>query len=351
MEAEFIPGLELSRLFYEEAVRPVLQECFPHLKYAAGVIGVGSEVLGYDTPRSTDHDWGPRTMLFLPEEIYIEQTPPLQETLKKELPREFRGYPIIPRNKTHDAVGVQILTVRGFIQEFLGFDILRPIKPADWMTFPQQKLLGFTQGAVFWDEAGLEAVRHKFRFYPNDVWLYTLAAGWKRIGQEESFVGRAGQVGDEVGSSLIATRLVRDIMRLWFLMEKKYAPYPKWFGSAFARLPDAEKLIAVFRRVLRAENWEERQEYLVQAYELTAAKHNSLRITPPIKEKRSYFHDRPFLVIGGENFAEAISAQITDPVVKKWAGDRLIGGVDQFSDSTDLIADACWRETLRKLYE
>ncbi len=351
MATEFIPGLELSRRFFVKEVQPVLKGHFPFLEYAAAVIGYGSEVLGYDTVRSTDHDWGPRTMLFVPEDIYAEQPPILQETLNKMLPMDFGGYPIIPKNKTRDTVGVQVLTLRGFIQEFLGFDIQKPIEPADWLTFPEQKLLAITSGAVFWDEIGLEDTRRRFKYYPRDVWLYLLAAEWKRIGQDESLMGRAGQVGDEVGSALIAAMIVKDLMRLWFLMNQRYAPYSKWFGTGFSKLPDTGGLTPIFQEVLQAETWTERQESLSQAYEITAAKHNSLKITAPLTEKRSYFFDRPFLVIGGKDFADALRAQIVDPIVKKWAGDRLIGGIDQFSDSTDVLADIRWRDILRKLYE
>ena len=66
--AEFIKGLELSRVFYEEAVRPILVASFPELAYSAALIGPGSEILGFDTPLSTDHDWGPRLRLFLAED-------------------------------------------------------------------------------------------------------------------------------------------------------------------------------------------------------------------------------------------------------------------------------------------
>ena len=38
------------------------------LPYAAALVGGGSQVLGYDTPMSTDHDWGPAVTLFLPED-------------------------------------------------------------------------------------------------------------------------------------------------------------------------------------------------------------------------------------------------------------------------------------------
>jgi hypothetical protein len=351
LEIEYIPGLELSRRFYLEVVGPVLQAQFPDLKYSAALLGIGSEVLGYDTVRSTDHDWGPRVMLFLSQADHARQAGEIEARLRASLPETFLGYPVIPPNRTRDHMGFQILTLRGYILSYLGFDLDHDLEPADWVTFPEQKLLSLTCGAVFRDEVGLEVVRQRFAYYPHDVWLYLLASGWNRIGQEEHLMGRAGQVGDEVGSALIAARLVRDLMRLWFLMEHQYAPYPKWFGTAFARLPGAGDLIPIFQKVLTAGTWTERQEHLAQAYEQTAARHNRLGLTEPLPEKRSWFFDRPFLVIGGKTFSDDIYALITDPAVKKWNPDRLIGSIDQFSDSTDLIADERWRIILRKLYE
>ncbi len=89
----FLGGLRLSGLFYEEAVRPVLQTHFPELRHSAGLIGYGSEVLGYDSPRSTDHEWGPRLLLFLSREDHRARADRLLEILRHELPCEFGGYP------------------------------------------------------------------------------------------------------------------------------------------------------------------------------------------------------------------------------------------------------------------
>ncbi len=61
----FIPGLQLSGQFYAEAVRPILDAEFPGLSHTACRIGAGSEVLGFDTEMSRDHDWGPKLDLFL----------------------------------------------------------------------------------------------------------------------------------------------------------------------------------------------------------------------------------------------------------------------------------------------
>lgn len=60
-------GLDVSRRFYENLVRPVLDKTLPGLPHAAARIGLGSEVLGYDTEMSRDHDFGPTVQICVPE--------------------------------------------------------------------------------------------------------------------------------------------------------------------------------------------------------------------------------------------------------------------------------------------
>jgi hypothetical protein len=350
METNFIQGLELCRLFYWEVVRPLLDAKYPGIPHSAALIGTGSEVLGFDTAVSTDHDWGPHVILFLTEQEYAAVSESLLPGLLDALPDSFHGYTVTPENNSKGSHGVEIFTMRAFIKGYLGFDIQDKLEPADWLTFPEQKLRALTHGAVYWDGVDIQEVRRRFEYYPGDVWLYLLAAGWTRIGQEEHLMGRAGQVGDEIGSALIAARLVRDLMRLCFLMEKQYSPYPKWYGTAFAQLAIAKDLSSILSNVLSATLWTERQKHLVQAYEIVATSHNTLRITEPLDVKPFQFYERPFMIIGGERFAQAICKEIVDSTVKQLAGNRLIGSIDQFSDSTDILSDAQWRAVLRQLY-
>src|ERR1700689_5108847 len=49
---QFVPGLQLACEFHAEAVRPLLEEHFPQVQHAAGLLGPGSEVAGLDTERS-----------------------------------------------------------------------------------------------------------------------------------------------------------------------------------------------------------------------------------------------------------------------------------------------------------
>jgi hypothetical protein len=92
------------------------------------------------------------------------------------------------------------------------------------LTIPQQQLLEWTAGKVFHDELGLEAVRQRFAWYPRDVWLYLLASQWAQIAETEAFVGRTWQLGDSLGSQLVATQIVECLIKLCFLIERRYAP-------------------------------------------------------------------------------------------------------------------------------
>lgn len=362
-----MPGLRLSRLFFDEAVRPILQQVVTGLEYTAALIGSGSEVLGFDSEMSADHHWGPRVMLFLKPEDFDRSRDVIDRALREQLPPKFLGYstnfsePDPNDNNTQRLVEVEggslnhrvdVFTIRDYWLSYLNFDINGEIEPADWLTFPEQKLRTLTGGEVYHDGAGLEDVRMRFQYYPRDVWFYLLASGWNRIGQEEHLMGRAGIADDEIGSALIGSRLVRDIMRLCFLMERRYAPYSKWFGTAFRELTCANDLLPRLKQALRAATWQEREEQLVPAYEHIAAMHNRLGITDELPARAANFFGRPFKVINlAGGFAEAIRARITNPHVKRIAGKKLIGSIDQFSDSTDILSDPAWRPTLRNLYE
>ncbi len=348
MNRPFISGLDLSERLYGEVVKPLLRQHFPDLRYSAALLGAGSEVLGFDTAQSVDHDWGPRLMLFLTEEDHATTREALDRVLRQELPVEFHGYPThferfengvsvmaaIDRGPVDHRV--KVLTVRGFFIDLLGFDPTGEIEVVDWVRIPAYRLLMATAGRVFHDGLGrLAPIRAKLRYYPDDVWYYLLAAQWRRIAQEEAFMGRCGQVGDALGSQVVAARLVRDLMGLSFLMERQYPPYIKWFGRAFAQLDGAADLLPVLTRVLTAGTWQDRQTHLTTAYAYAAAMHNALGITEPLSTEVSPFYDRPFLVIHADRFVDALRAEIQSEAVR--ALPAHLGSFDQFVDSTDAL--------------
>jgi len=342
---DFVPGIELARLFYAEAVRPVLDDAFPGLPHGAALLGPGSEVLGLDTPRSTDHAWGPRLQLFLPA-AERHRGDHLTDLLAERLPVTFRGHATrfvsneegtpMPSPDGSGRHRVEVTDVGAWLTARLGFDPRPAPGVVDWLATPSQLLAEVTAGAVFHDGASeLNAARDTLAWYPDDVWFFLMACQWGRIAQEEPFVGRSGELGDDVGGAVLAARLVRDLMRLFLLQHKVYAPYSKWLGSAVRRLPDGERIGAALGAVLSAGQWQPREESLCQAFALAAEHHNALGVTAEVDAAPRWFHDRPYRVLDADRFTEALHERITDPLVRALPR---VGGVDQFVDSTDVLS-------------
>ncbi|MCP4165242.1 MAG: hypothetical protein GY759_05025 [Chloroflexi bacterium] len=73
-------------------------------------------------------------------------------------------------------------------------------------------------------------------------------------------------------------------------------------------------------------------------------------LTRPFPERVIPFHGRPLEVMAMQGFADALLSQITDPAVKAISEQPPIGGLDQFSDNTDLKENPSFVHRIRQLY-
>jgi hypothetical protein len=158
---EFVKGLDLCESFFREIAGPILSREFPSLRYSAGVIGSGSEVIGFDDAMSTVHMWGPRFQLFLPEEGFDARKRRIVTAFSTGFPYEYRGFstnfgppdpsdngvrkqepvlegPIDPLVETH--------TLRSYFGDYLGYTPFEEISLPQWLTFPEHRLSGITSG-------------------------------------------------------------------------------------------------------------------------------------------------------------------------------------------------------------
>jgi hypothetical protein len=337
-----VPAVELSGSFYRDVVRPLLVG----RRHAAALLGWGSDVLGYDTERSTDHGWGPRLLLFVEERGAVDE---VERAVDAGLPETFAGWPV--RFGWDDVAArhhVTVTTVADWLAEFLGIGEVAALGAADWLLLPQQRLLGVVAGAVYADDDGsLAAVRRTLAWYPEQVWRWLLACQWHRLGQEEAFVARTAEVGDATGSAVIAARLVRDMMRLALLLERRYAPYGKWLGTAFAAVHDTDGLRGNLDRAVAAGGVREREEALADAWTALGHRHNASGLTGPVPVTIGTYHDRPAQVLMAGRFADALLATVTDPALR---GLPPIGGIDQVIDNTDVLTTPALYRRLAALY-
>jgi hypothetical protein len=344
----FKPGLALSRDFYTDAVEKLVG--VPHI---ACLLGEGSEILGYDTARSTDHEWGPRVQLLVDAE-HVEQ---VRQAVAQGLPSEYDGYPTAWYSLASNSIAhhIEITTFDDWIVAQLGFDPRRGMDHADWLGLAQQRLLYVTRGAVFRDDAGeLTRVRSELAWYPLDVWRWLLASQWHLIANTEPLLGRTLEAGDQRGARLLTAKLCRLIMEMAFLQERRYRPYDKWLGTAFATLDAATELGPLIDEAMEDGPITAANSPLSAALTTVGRRHNALGVsepvTPVIADFEVNINDavRPYPVLNASDFKSAATAAIEDSSLRELAA---VGGIDQLTHADDaLIHFTAWPSQLTRTY-
>lgn len=162
-----VSGAALSRLYYDVVVLPAVAARWPGLPHAAGRLGSGSDVLGFDDFVSRDHDWGLRLNLLLPPDV-VKQ---VNAHLDAALPDTFDGYPIRFATTWDPQVRhrVQVEDVSTFVASRTGITASDSLSVAEWLSLTGQAALEVTAGPIFVDTAGeLATVRERLAWYPDD---------------------------------------------------------------------------------------------------------------------------------------------------------------------------------------
>ncbi|MFF0311368.1 DUF4037 domain-containing protein [Streptosporangium sp. NPDC004379] len=330
MMFDFVPGLRLSRGFYEQVAGPALAGV-PH---AAALLGEGSEVLSFDTAASA----GPRCGVRLLVLTAPGQAGPVRALLRRTLPPRHAGRPV-----TFGADGVEVSETRTWLEARLGFDPLEPAGVLDWLATPWQRLAGTCGGEVFHDDAGLlERARQTLRRYPPDVERYVLAAQWRRLAAGYGHAARCAEVGDELGAATLTAGLARDLMRLALLTRRRWPPYDRWLSGAFARLPGSAETADALAAALAAADPSLRQAHLQRAWRrVTALRERSPAAPPPSTTAAAgtgtaTTAGRSSPQREAEGLAETLTAAITDPRVRALPPG---GSVDQLTGSAEVLTD------------
>lgn len=343
-----VKGLDLARSFYREIVAPVLD--VPH---AACLIGEGSEVLGYDTVRSTDHEWGPRVQVL----VEAAQVNSVRQAIENVLPAIYRGYPTRWYSLSEGRVAshTEVDTPEGWLQQKLPTIPFSNPDIAAWLAAPQQHLRQLTAGEVFQDNIGvLTRLRATYQWYPLDIWRWIVAAQWHLIGTTEPLLGRAIEIGDHRGARILTGRLCRLMMEMGYLQERRYRPYAKWFGSGFAELSANATLGPVIDEALTEHPTIQRDGPLQQALLYLGKRHNALGISEPVIPAIDDFavnvNDavRPYPVLNTAAFIDAVVEAITDVGLRNLPR---VGAIDQLTHADDaLINFSTWPRSIADSY-
>lgn len=231
-------GLELSEKYYEAYGRPMLETQFAAIlgQTAVGLVGQGSECLGFDDEISMDHDYGPSFCIWLPREVY-EQYGVQMQAAYDALPQDFMGFSgRITQEQGQGRVGV--LCLEDFYAGILGRDIV-PATKEEWLVLDEAALATATSGRVFEDRLGrFSAVRDGLlNYYPREVWIRRLVQSLAKAAQSGQYnYARAMKRGERIAAEMALTDFIRESMHVVYLLNRKYAPYDKWMRRGLKEL-------------------------------------------------------------------------------------------------------------------
>ena len=250
-------GLELSRRFYEQCARPILEDQFPSLLpfLAFGLTGPGSECYGYDDERSRDHDFEPGFCIFLPEEAVVDRRAAfLLERAYAKLPREFLGYER-PRMLPVGGARRGVLRTEEFFQKAVGSPN-GVLSAEQWLHLPEFRLAEAVNGEIFDDPWGeVTQIRAALKCYPEDIFLKRLAGQLLLMAQAGPYnYPRCLSHGETGAAQLAAVEFAKSAVSAIFLLNRRYQPYYKWSFRALRGLPRLSALAADLEALISSPN-------------------------------------------------------------------------------------------------
>ena len=256
-------GLELSRAFYEEHGRPMLETEFPDLMpfLAAGLFGSGSECFGYDDSVSQDHDFEPGFCIFLPDEDVVSRRDAfLLERAYAKLPRVFGDF---ERGLLSPVGGSRhgVLRTGEFFQRLIGAPDGN-LELLQWLALPEQSLAEATNGEVFFDHFGeVTYIRDNLHYFPEDIRRKRLAGHLLLMAQSGQYnYMRCMKHGEPSAAQLAAVEFVKSTLSVLFLLNRRYQPYYKWVFRALRELPEGSELASSLECLMSSGNSEVQAE-------------------------------------------------------------------------------------------
>lgn len=232
-------GLELSRGFYEEYGKPMLENDFADLLpfLAIGFVGKGSEHYGFDDEISRDHDFEPGFCIFLPDENTVDiRQEFLLERAYAKLPKEYMG---VKRLKISPVGGNRNGVIRSadFYKETVGVPDGN-LSTEDWLYIPDYALAEATNGEIYFDKYGeFSKIRENLMNMPTDVKLKRLAGNLLIMAQSGQYnFNRCLKHGEPQAAQLACGEFVNSAMKTIFLLNNKYMPFYKWSFRALRQI-------------------------------------------------------------------------------------------------------------------
>jgi len=238
-------GLDISRGYFEEYGKPMLENDFKDLLpyLAVGFVGSGSEHYGFDDDISRDHDFEPGFCIFIPGEDIIDSKQEFKlERAYAKLPKNYSG---VSRQNVSPVGGRRngIIRTADFFTKTIGSEN-GSLSVEQWLSIPDYALAEAVNGEIFLDNYGeFSKIRENLICMPEDIRLKRMAGNILLMAQSGQYnYLRCIKHGEAEAAQLACVEFVNAAIKTAFLLQNRYCPYYKWSFKALRQLFGMEHL-------------------------------------------------------------------------------------------------------------
>lgn len=269
---EFYTGLQISKMYFEEYGRPMLEKNFSEYisEMTVGLCGEGSDCYGYDDETSMDHDWGPDFCIWLSDDLYEK----LGEELTKAyeaLPSEYMGYKRTLSKKGTGRRGV--LRTADFYQRIVGAKTYEDI---NWSEVSDYALSCATNGEIFIaNDTEFMLFRNKLLCgYPENILYLKFSDDFAKICQSGQYnYARMIKREDRVTADLMLSECIKQIMLLCHHANNVYPPHDKWLYRSFRDVEKESTIVSLVNMLHKSFSMQDSEalEYVSELMERVGA--------------------------------------------------------------------------------
>ncbi len=222
-------GIGICFRYYEMYGKKMIHSLFREYEneIAIGLMGEGSDCLGFDDEVSRDHDFGPGFSMWVPVDIYSKIGDQLEMEYDK-LPKTFEGMERVESYYAKGRVGVS--TMEDYFVRIIGQSSI-PTQNLQWLEMDDSKLRALSSGMIFFDQSGqftrlIRQIKYK---YPENLRLRKIAQELFSFSQNGQYNFKRAMIRkDSAAAFLHLAEMIRAAAKLIYLLNEDFAPHDKW---------------------------------------------------------------------------------------------------------------------------
>jgi hypothetical protein len=195
--------------------------------------------------------------------------------------------------------------------------------------------------------------RRQLAYFPRAVWQYKLAYILESLGWELGLIALCGRRGDDLAMQLNAAVTIERLMKLAFLIQRRYCPgYKKWLQREFVNLPEiAPQVAPLLQQAFAATTYQQIIDCIHAALTILYRRLLALNeIEADLPPELPRTDSRGLVIIDTQQIASCLLEALSGPLRTLRIHNAPFGAIDQWVTHEDILLSAAHIDALQQVY-